>query len=44
MSARDFAERLQAHRRARRTAWVLMLVVACIYGGVILWYVSGGAS
>ena len=44
MSAHHAIERLEARRRARRSAWVLALVVACVYGGVILWHVSGGAS
>jgi hypothetical protein len=44
VSVRDVAERLQARRRARRSAWVLLLVVACVYGGVIVWHIAAGGA
>jgi hypothetical protein len=31
-------------RRVKHNAWLLALAAACVYGGVIVWYIAGGAA
>ena len=33
-----------ARRRARRSAWLLAFAAVGVYGGMIVWYLTGGAA